>query len=128
MPSRTADEAGCSFLDASYRPVPLDMTFLGVKPKPKKNQDAPDDDATSSRTTPARYLQLQMTQLMLAHCLSQVRASHQVLIFVHSRHETAPTLLGMLDLARQDDTGATLDAFLPTVELPNAHIAARTRG
>ncbi|KAI9918230.1 hypothetical protein PsorP6_011844 [Peronosclerospora sorghi] len=109
---------GLFFFDASYRPVPLDMTFLGVKPKPKKHQDAPDDDATSSRTTPARYLQLQMTQLVLTHCLAQVRASHQVLIFVHSRHETASTLHGMLDLARQDDTGATLDAFLPPVELP----------
>ncbi|KAI9915895.1 hypothetical protein PsorP6_007485 [Peronosclerospora sorghi] len=25
---------GCSSFDASYRPVPLDMTFFGVKPKP----------------------------------------------------------------------------------------------
>lgn len=73
--------------DGEYRPVPLEMRFIGVK------------DVASSEES---------MHLMLEACydkvLEQVRNDKQVLVFVHSRKDTIKTAQNLIDLARARDS------------------------
>lgn len=65
-----------------------------------------------------RRAQLMMNKLTLAHCLKQVQHKEQVMVFVHSRKETAGTMHSIIGRARgNEDEPGTLDAFLPPQEL-----------
>ncbi|CAI5746783.1 unnamed protein product [Peronospora destructor] len=71
--------------------------------------------ATMSRQ---RQIQLMMNKLTLAHCLKQVQHNEQVMVFVHSRKETAGTMHSIIELARgNEEEPGTLEAFLPPPEL-----------
>ncbi|KAK4275030.1 hypothetical protein QN277_018173 [Acacia crassicarpa] len=76
---------GLFYFDNSYRPVPLSQQYIGVTVKKP----------------------LQRFQLMNDICYEKVMAvagKHQVLIFVHSRKETAKTARAIRDAALANDT------------------------
>lgn len=74
----------CFFFSAAYRPCPLAQTFIGVTIKKP----------------------LQRFQLMNEICYKKIMdaaGKHQVLIFVHSRKETAKTARFLRDKATEDE-------------------------
>lgn len=76
---------GLFYFDNSYRPVPLSQQYIGITVKKP----------------------LQRFQLMNDVCYEKVMAvagKHQVLIFVHSRKETAKTARAIRDTALANDT------------------------
>lgn len=76
---------GLFFFDSSFRPVPLEQHFLGVKGKvnsPIARQNM--DKATFEKL----------------HTL--LEQGHQVMIFVHARKETVKTAYGMRDMCRDE--------------------------
>ncbi|XP_028784629.1 DExH-box ATP-dependent RNA helicase DExH12 [Neltuma alba] len=76
---------GLFYFDNSYRPVPLSQQYIGITVKKP----------------------LQRFQLMNDICYEKVMAvagKHQVLIFVHSRKETAKTARAIRDTALANDT------------------------
>ncbi|KAK8671368.1 hypothetical protein V6N13_037964 [Hibiscus sabdariffa] len=78
-------EKGLFHFDNSYRPVPLSQQYIGITVKKP----------------------LQRFQLMNDICYEKVMAvagKHQVLIFVHSRKETAKTARAVRDTALASDT------------------------
>ncbi|KAK1555940.1 hypothetical protein Q3G72_033688 [Acer saccharum] len=79
------EEGGLFHFDNSYRPVPLSQQYIGITVKKP----------------------LQRFQLMNDLCYEKVMAvagKHQVLIFVHSRKETAKTARAIRDTALEKDT------------------------
>lgn len=78
-------EKGLFYFDNSYRPCPLAQQYIGINVKKP----------------------LQRFQLMNEICYEKVMAvagKHQVLVFVHSRKETAKTARAIRDLALANDT------------------------
>jgi pre-mRNA-splicing helicase BRR2 len=76
---------GLFFFDNSYRPVPLQQQYIGVTEKKA----------------------LKRFQLMNEICYEKVlqqAGKNQVLIFTHSRAETAKTAMALRDLATENDT------------------------
>ena len=94
---RVNPEKGLFFFDNSFRPVPLQQQYIGVSEKKA----------------------LKRFQLMNEICYEKVLAvagKHQVLIFVHSRAETAKTAKALRDLAIENDTLTRYPAL--TLTLP----------
>ncbi|KAF2268062.1 Sec63-domain-containing protein [Lojkania enalia] len=72
--------AGLFYFDASFRPVPLEQHFVGVKGKP---------GSTKSKEN--------LEQVAFDKVADMLRLGHQVMVFVHSRkdtYKTARTLFG----------------------------------
>ncbi|KAI4156082.1 MAG: hypothetical protein LQ341_000057 [Variospora aurantia] len=83
--------AGMFYFDASFRPVPLEQHFVGVKGKPGTKQSRDDLD--------------QVAFLKVKEMLQQ---GHQVMVFVHSRKDTVLTSRSFLKIAAEQ---ACLDLF-----------------
>jgi pre-mRNA-splicing helicase BRR2 len=82
---RVYPDKGLFFFDHSYRPVPLQQQYIGVTEKKA----------------------LKRFQLMNEICYEKVlqqAGRNQVLIFTHSRAETAKTARALRDLAQENDT------------------------
>ncbi|KAG8713056.1 hypothetical protein FRC09_019141, partial [Ceratobasidium sp. 395] len=84
-------ERGLFYFDSSFRPVPLEQHFLGIKgksgsPTARKNLD----EVTFEKVS------------------ELVREGHQVMVFVHARKETVKSALALREAANQDDC---LDQF-----------------
>ncbi|KAG7382338.1 hypothetical protein PHYPSEUDO_005016 [Phytophthora pseudosyringae] len=129
-------KGGLFYFDSTYRPVPLDQTFIGVSTNASLKEalglsaaalttvTASEEDlvkekkAAGAATSRQRQIQLMMNKLTLAHCLKQVQHNEQVMVFVHSRKETAATMHSMVELSRgNEEEPGTLEAFLPPLEL-----------
>ncbi|ETL25320.1 hypothetical protein L916_20813, partial [Phytophthora nicotianae] len=129
-------KGGLFFFDSTYRPVPLDQTFIGVSTNANLKEalglsaaalstvTASEEDlakekkAAGATMSRQRQIQLMMNKLTLAHCLKQVQHNEQVMVFVHSRKETAATMHSIVELARgNEEEPGTLEAFLPPPEL-----------
>ena len=82
---RVKPEKGLFFFDHSYRPVPLQMQYIGI----------------SERNAFKRF-QLQ-NEICYEKSLIQRRQNNQILIFVHSRAETGKTAKALRDLALEKD-------------------------
>ena len=82
---RVKPDKGMFFFDHSYRPVPLQMQYIGI----------------TERNAFKRF-QLQ-NEICFEKALDQRRNNHQVLIFVHSRAETGKTAKALRDMARDKD-------------------------
>ncbi|GKY92360.1 hypothetical protein MPSEU_000206900 [Mayamaea pseudoterrestris] len=78
---RVKPERGLFFFDSSYRPVPLQMQYIGV----------------TERNAFKRF-QLQ-NEICYEKAMDQRRNNNQILIFVHSRAETAKTAKALRDMA-----------------------------
>ncbi|CAE6438748.1 unnamed protein product [Rhizoctonia solani] len=84
-------ERGLFYFDSSFRPVPLEQHFLGIKgktgsPIAKKNLD----EVTFEKVS------------------ELVKEGHQVMVFVHARKETVKSALALKEAATADDS---LDFF-----------------
>ncbi|KAK3687651.1 activating signal cointegrator 1 complex subunit 3 [Podospora appendiculata] len=66
--------AGLFYFDASFRPVPLEQHFIGVKGKPNSKQSRENLD-----------------QVAFEKVRSMLELDHQVMVFVHSRRDTQLT-------------------------------------
>ncbi|KAK8792756.1 hypothetical protein WA158_004920 [Blastocystis sp. Blastoise] len=84
-------EKGLFFFDNSYRPVGLDQQYIGVTEK-----------------KPLKALQL-MNKICYEKVLAEA-GKNQVIIFVHSRKETAKTARAIRDMSLDEDT---LGQFVP---------------
>lgn len=82
---RVDPKKGLFFFDHSYRPVPLQMQYLGL----------------TERNAFKRF-QLQ-NEICYEKCMDQRQNGSQVLIFVHSRAETGKTAKALRDLAVEKD-------------------------
>ncbi|KAL2023073.1 hypothetical protein VTK56DRAFT_3983 [Thermocarpiscus australiensis] len=66
--------AGLFYFDASFRPVPLEQHFIGVKGKPNSKQSRENLD-----------------QVAFEKVREMLEQDHQVMVFVHSRRDTQAT-------------------------------------
>ena len=82
---RVKPDKGLFFFDHSYRPVPLQMQYIGI----------------TERNAFKRF-QLQ-NEICYEKAMDQRRNSNQMLIFVHSRAETGKTAKALRDLAIERD-------------------------
>ncbi|KAI9513193.1 Sec63-domain-containing protein [Russula earlei] len=79
-------QTGLFYFDSSFRPVPLQQHFIGVKGKPSGAQSKMNLDLVTFE---------KVSEL--------VRAGHQVMVFVHARKETVKAALALRDAAAKDD-------------------------
>mmetsp|Transcript_75394 Transcript_75394/g.157134 ORF Transcript_75394/g.157134 Transcript_75394/m.157134 type:complete len:2169 (-) Transcript_75394:248-6754(-) len=82
---RVKPEKGLFFFGSQYRPVPLEQTYIGIT----------DKKAIKRFNT--------MNEVCYQKLMDNA-GKNQVLIFVHSRKETAKTAAALRDLAMQNDT------------------------
>jgi len=82
---RVRPQKGLFFFDHSYRPVPLQMQYIGITEK-----------------SAFKRFQLQ-NEICYEKALTQRHNGNQVLIFVHSRAETGKTAKALRDLALDRD-------------------------
>eukprot|EP00735_Rhodelphis_limneticus_P001287 TRINITY_DN11874_c0_g1::TRINITY_DN11874_c0_g1_i1::g.16521::m.16521 TRINITY_DN11874_c0_g1::TRINITY_DN11874_c0_g1_i1::g.16521 ORF type:complete len:277 (-),score=78.16,sp/Q9FNQ1/DEXHE_ARATH/63.24/9e-104,sp/Q9FNQ1/DEXHE_ARATH/36.59/2e-33,DEAD/PF00270.24/8.2e-26,DEAD/PF00270.24/3.9e+03,ResIII/PF04851.10/3.9e-09,ResIII/PF04851.10/4.1e+03,SNF2_N/PF00176.18/0.00013,AAA/PF00004.24/0.034,AAA/PF00004.24/8,AAA_19/PF13245.1/0.015,AAA_19/PF13245.1/3.2e+03,AAA_22/PF13401.1/0.034,AAA_11/PF13086.1/0.038,YdfZ/PF len=80
---RVNPERGLFHFDASFRPIPLDQVFIGVK-----------------EHNPMKRL-VKMNQVCYDKLIQRIEQGYQVMIFVHSRNDTAKTARTMLEIAQQ---------------------------
>ncbi|KAG6840439.1 hypothetical protein C0991_006704 [Blastosporella zonata] len=73
---------GLFYFDSSFRPVPLEQHFLGIKGKPGSPQSKKNLD--------------RVTFLKVSELVAQ---GHQVMVFVHARKETVKTALALQEAA-----------------------------
>ncbi|KAJ1929859.1 activating signal cointegrator 1 complex subunit 3 [Tieghemiomyces parasiticus] len=100
---------GLFYFDASFRPVPLEQHFIGVKGKPNS------------------FASLQgLNRRCYATCADLVARGHQVMVFVHARRETAKTAQYLRLRAAEE---VTSDDFAgdPAVLAPFLSRLARSR-
>ncbi|XP_025099015.1 LOW QUALITY PROTEIN: activating signal cointegrator 1 complex subunit 3-like [Pomacea canaliculata] len=81
---RVSPYHGLFFFDGRFRPVPLGMTFIGIKALNKVQQLR------------------DMNSLCYEKVLQQVKNGHQVMVFVHARNETVRTAMTMRDMAKNN--------------------------
>lgn len=83
--------AGLFYFDASFRPVPLEQHFLGVKGKPgtKASRDNIDETAFEKLR-------------------EMLQKGHQIMVFVHSRKDTVNTAKTFIQMATEQEC---LDLF-----------------
>ncbi|KAJ5949818.1 hypothetical protein N7454_001402 [Penicillium verhagenii] len=77
--------AGLFFFDASFRPVPLEQHFIGVKGKAGSKQSRENIDVVAFEKV-----------------RDMLERGHQVMVFVHSRKDTVMTARMMKQLAAED--------------------------
>ncbi|XP_028326089.1 activating signal cointegrator 1 complex subunit 3 isoform X2 [Gouania willdenowi] len=73
---------GLFFFDSRFRPVPLGQTFVGIKTN-NKIQQLHD-----------------MEEVCYNKVLEQIKAGHQVMVFVHARNATVKTAMGLSEIAK----------------------------
>ncbi|GBE79749.1 Putative helicase [Sparassis crispa] len=78
-------QTGLFFFDSSFRPVPLEQHFIGIRGKPGSSRSRKNLD----RVTFEKVADL-------------VREGHQVMVFVHARKETVKTALALKEAAMAD--------------------------
>ncbi|PLB44895.1 putative DEAD/DEAH box helicase [Aspergillus steynii IBT 23096] len=77
--------AGLFYFDGSFRPVPLEQHFIGVKGKPNSKQSRENLDIVS-------YEKVR----------DMLEEGHQVMVFVHSRKDTVMTARMLKQMAAED--------------------------
>lgn len=84
--------AGLFYFDASFRPVPLEQHFIGVKGKPNSKISRDNID-----------------QVVFEKTKSMLELGHQVMIFVHSRKDTVNTARTFVAMAQDQQCQDLLD-------------------
>lgn len=84
--------AGLFYFDASFRPVPLEQHFIGVKGKPGTKTSRDNIDQTAFEKVK-----------------NMLELGHQVMVFVHSRKDTVNTARTFIQLAADHDCLDLLD-------------------
>ena len=78
-------QTGLFYFDSSFRPVPLEQHFIGVKGKP----NSPASKRNLDKVTFEKVSEL-------------VREGHQVMVFVHARKETVRAAEALKEAAQAD--------------------------
>lgn len=78
-------QTGLLVFDASHRPVPLEQVFIGV-----------------SESNSVKRLQV-MNHVCFSKVSKSIRSGHQVMVFVHSRKDTAKTGEMLIEKAREEN-------------------------
>jgi antiviral helicase SLH1 len=86
--------AGLFYFDASFRPVPLEQHFVGVKGKPGSKQGRENLEAVAFEKV-----------------LEMLRLGHQVMVFVHSRKDTLNTARDIWQRAADEGVTDLLEPF-----------------
>lgn len=73
---------GLFFFDGRFRPVPLGQTFVGIKSTNKIQQLHDTEEVCYNKV------------------LEQVKAGHQVMVFVHARNATVRTAMALIEMAK----------------------------
>ncbi|XP_049587818.1 activating signal cointegrator 1 complex subunit 3 [Syngnathus scovelli] len=73
---------GLFFFDSRFRPVPLGQTFVGIKSTNKLQQ------------------MHDMEEVCYNKVVEQVKAGHQVMVFVHARNATVRTAMALIEMAK----------------------------
>ena len=89
---RVNREAGLFYFDASFRPVPLEQHFIGVKGKPGTKTSRDNID-----------------QVAFEKVKEMLQLGHQVMVFVHSRKDTVTTARTFLQMAADQDCSELFD-------------------
>jgi antiviral helicase SLH1 len=84
--------AGLFYFDASFRPVPLEQHFVGVKGKAGSKQSKEN-----------------LEQVACEKVVEMLRQDKQVMVFVHSRKDTVKTARELLERAQADGEGDLFD-------------------
>ncbi|KAI7373156.1 Sec63-domain-containing protein, partial [Hortaea werneckii] len=84
--------AGLFYFDQSFRPVPLEQHFLGVKGKAGSKTSRENTDKTAFEKVK-----------------DMLEQGHQVMVFVHSRKDTVRTARQLLEMAADEGVGDLLD-------------------
>lgn len=96
-------ERGLFYFDASFRPVPLEQVFVGVKSKPKRQKETTggekEKDSKSKTKEIRESLQDRMNEVLFERVLPVLEEGKQVMVFVHARKETLTTALALRELA-----------------------------
>ncbi|KAI0282301.1 Sec63-domain-containing protein [Russula aff. rugulosa BPL654] len=79
-------QKGLFFFDSSFRPVPLEQHFIGVKGKPGSPQS-----------------KMNLDLVTFEKVCEVVQAGHQVMVFVHARKETVKVALALQEAASKED-------------------------
>lgn len=85
-------KAGLFYFDASFRPVPLEQHFLGVKGKPGTKTSRDNIDQTAFEKV-----------------RDMLQKGHQVMVFVHSRKDTVNTARTFIQMATEQECLDLLD-------------------
>ncbi|KAK4688426.1 hypothetical protein P7C73_g1686, partial [Tremellales sp. Uapishka_1] len=86
---------GLFFFDSSFRPVPLEQHFIGVRGKPRSSAAIKN-----------------MDQVVFQKVSELVREGHQVMVFVHARKETVKTAQKLKEMAQEEGTLEFFDTTL----------------
>uniref|UniRef100_A0AAY4D056 Activating signal cointegrator 1 complex subunit 3 n=1 Tax=Denticeps clupeoides TaxID=299321 RepID=A0AAY4D056_9TELE len=73
---------GLFFFDSRFRPVPLGQSFVGIKTTNKAQQ------------------MHDMEEVCYEKVLKQIKAGHQVMVFVHARNSTVRTAMSLIEMAK----------------------------
>ena len=92
MRCRVSRQSGLFYFDSSFRPIPLEQHFLGIKGK-----------------TGSQQAKKNLDKVCYEKVAELVREGHQVMVFVHARKETVKTALALKDAAFTD---GSIDDFL----------------
>ena len=84
--------AGLFYFDASFRPVPLEQHFIGVKGKPNTRQSRENMDQTAFEKVK-----------------DMLQQGHQIMVFVHSRKETVSCAKTFIAMAQEQACADLLD-------------------
>ncbi len=79
------------YFDSSYRPVPLETCFLGVM------------------GNNVNKVKASMNEITYKKVLERVKQGHQVMVFVHSRKDTAKTARTMIEFAEREGTASVFE-------------------
>ena len=84
---RVSRQTGLFYFDSSFRPIPLEQHFLGLRGKPGTAQARKNLDAVTYE---------KVSKL--------VEAGHQVMVFVHARKETVKCAFSLREMANVEGT------------------------
>lgn len=101
---RVSRYKGLFYFDGSFRPIPLEQHFIGVKGKPGSSQSKKNHD-----------------QAAYEKAVELAEQGHSVMVFVHARKETVKTAETLMEYAKKDNQ---LDSF-DCSEHPRYHIHKR---
>jgi activating signal cointegrator complex subunit 3 len=90
---RVNPSRGLFYFNDAYRPVPLQQRFIGV-----------------TDLNPLRRVNM-MNKIAFDRSIAAIRRAKQVMVFVHSRKDTAKTAQAFAELARADDSLRLLSPF-----------------
>ncbi|GJQ12549.1 hypothetical protein GpartN1_g4340.t1 [Galdieria partita] len=118
---RVNRDQGLYYFDASYRPVPLSLTFIGLSSRLPEEEEKPQEEQqeenlngankrkTKKKTDLVQLRQEWMNKLCFEQLHKFLQHQQQVLVFVHSRQDTSRTARAFLQYINRHGLSHLLD-------------------